>query len=150
MLGLNRIIAVCLVFALGLPGLQQINCCCKGAAIAAVASDKCCCCESVTAVTTSPKSCCSALKTSRRPTDKPDTLQSTVSRRCECKPRLLSRTFQDTTIRWSQSAQFRLCETIAVKFEIQSSVNSLDTSNSPTRAPPNNLRLHVLDCRWLA
>lgn len=146
MVHLLKLVAVVLTFAVGLPALQSFDCCCR-LATKQSPDDQCCCCKPAGPP---QKSCCSSLKSAAQPTDNSDATRSNVTRRCECKKHLSARIFQDTAKRQSHRHQVRFCEAVVGQSDKPTSVALVLNPNSATRAPPGGVRLHVMDCRWLA
>ena len=138
---MNRItfiVNLLLLIGLALPAMPAQNCCCKRDGEASCG----CCCSSSQA--SSHGSCCKSKQIA-------DSSGPTISRRCDCKTELAASTYTNTVKPWKTRTRKEDTQSIAQ--------NSLDLAIGrlavrplqPThcRAPPEHVRLHILDCRWL-
>ncbi len=143
---LTHMIAVALSCVLALPPLSYADCCCKWAEGGQLACPSC----NPDEAHESTRSCCSSLKKSKCDADDVDACHTSLSRRCECKRQFASpplvRVLKRQTQRHSTTATHYLPQ---VEDDVVRYDSSVGTNQTLSRAAPGNVRLHVLDCRWL-
>ena len=143
---LPQFIVCVLCFALAVPSLPYTDCCCKRTSGADIECPNCtpqparqstqCCCNSLTHLESLPSV---------------DACHNRLSRRCECKRQFTSTPLlqiaKRQTLRPSTTAALYLLHVDPAEFRRDVST----ALNQPlSRAPPGKIRLHALDCRWLA
>jgi len=132
-----------LVFSFAYPAMPVSDCCCKAHKQSA---QDCCCCPS-NSVNDAQPSCCKSKRLLE-----PESTVCSISRRCDCKPELSAQAVRDPVKRWklrTRKDNTRSVARASFEFSIPHSP-AKPYQLVQSRAPPGNVRLHLLDCRWLA